>query len=110
MRLKTLMYLCHTKQTNVMTIETLNLSQLEEKVLDAFIAQLYSNIGVSDVQEKDLVKVTKLSEIIVRGMLLALMQKGIVRVENHGENTIIFLCEEYWDLHPRWSVEKEWSK
>jgi len=93
-----------------MTIESLNLTQLESKVLETFIAQLYAEVGFSDVEERDIVKATKLPEVVVHVTLIGLIQKGIVKAENINDTTLIHLNEEYWDLHTRWSVEMEWSK
>jgi hypothetical protein len=93
-----------------MTIESLNLNEFETIVLESFIAQLYAEVGFSDVEERDIVKSTKLPEVVVHGSLIGLIQKGIVRAENINDTTLIHLNEEYWGLHTRWSVEMEWTK
>jgi DNA replication protein DnaD len=86
----------------------LNLTQLEETLLNAFIDHLYAEEGFSDVEANDLAKWTNTDMKIVRGVLSSLVKKGIVTIfQQQGETQnqfyqIVYLNEQHYNLHPVW--------
>ena len=86
----------------------LNLTQLEETLLNAFIDHLYAEEGFSDVEANDLAKWTNTDMKIVRGVLSSLVKKGIVTIfQQQGEtqnqfHQIVYLNEQHYNLHPVW--------
>jgi predicted transcriptional regulator of viral defense system len=87
------------------TIENLNLTELETKVLTTLIDNLYAEAGFSDVDAKDLSNWTKIDIKSVRGAVGSLVKKGIISIYDNGEYQIIYLNNGYWDLHPEWKNE-----
>jgi hypothetical protein len=86
----------------------MNLTQLEETLLNALIDHLYAEEGFSDIEANDLAKWTNTDIKIVRGVLGSLIKKGIVSIfQQQGETQnhfyqIIYLNEQYYNLHPVW--------
>jgi predicted transcriptional regulator len=89
-------------------MENLNLTQLEEQVLNSLINQLYAEAGYSDVDAKDIASDIKVDIKSVRGSLGSLVRKGIIDIDgNDSGYQIIYLHSQYWYLHPEWSKEME---
>lgn len=89
-----------------MSIETLNLTELESKTLSTFVGSLYAEPGFSDVDVKDLSDELGISSKIIRGALGSLVKKGIVTIENNGQGyDIIYLNTPYWHL-----VNESWAE
>ena len=90
-------------------MKNLNLTELEEKTLQALIDGLYAEPGFSDVIAKDLSKETGIEMKKIRGVISSLNQKGIVEIEDHKNNssghTFIHLDQDFWYLHP----DQEWK-
>ena len=90
---------------------TLSLTELETKVLESLINNLYAEPGFSDVDAKDISKEIGISTKSIRGALGSLVKKGIVELEetdNFGapeQYVLIYLRDEYWYLHPQWKNE-----
>jgi len=84
-------------------MENLDLTVLEQKVLNQFINGLYAEPGFSDMDASDLVS-EGMDIKQVRGVLGSLQKKGIVSIQepNDGGYKIIDLNEGYWYLHPYW--------
>lgn len=86
----------------------INLTPLEQTLLNAFIDHLYAEEGFSDVEANDLAKWTNTDIKIVRGVLGSLIKKGIVDIfQQQGErqnqfHQIIYLNQAYYNLHPVW--------
>jgi hypothetical protein len=84
-------------------MENLDLTVLEQKVLNQFINGLYAEPGFSDMDASDLVS-EGMDIKQVRGVLGSLQKKGILSIQdpNDGGYKIIDLNEGYWYLHPHW--------
>jgi hypothetical protein len=97
-------------------MKDLNLTPLETKTLTAFIDELYAEPGFSDVDAKDLSKITGIPTKSIRGVIGSLVQKGIlstVETDSYGapeQFVIIYLNEAYWYLHPEWKEEYDHEK
>ena len=90
-----------------MTINELNLTELETKTLTTFIGGLYAEPGFSDVDVNDLSSELGISTKVLRGALGSLVKKGIVFIDAAqwvGGYDIIYLSERYWYL-----VNEEWA-
>ena len=89
-----------------MTINELNLTELETKTLTTFIGGLYAEPGFSDVDVNDLSSELGISTKVLRGALGSLVKKGIVSIEeNGGGYDIIYMREKYWYL-----VNESWAE
>jgi len=84
----------------------LNLTGLEQEVLTSFINNLYAEPGFSDVSAEDIAVEIHININSVRGALGSLVKKGIVDIVDMGTGyKIIYLCDDYYYLHPEWSSE-----
>lgn len=84
----------------------MNLTQLEEQVLQSLIDSLYAEPGFSDVDAKDIARDTKIDIKSVRGVLSSLVKKDIIEIAgNDSGYQIIYLNESHYHLHPRWKNE-----
>jgi DNA-binding IscR family transcriptional regulator len=89
-----------------MTINELNLTELETKTLTTFIGGLYAEPGFSDVDVNDLSSELGISTKVLRGALGSLVKKGIVCIDsNDGNYDIIYLNKPYWSL-----VNESWAE
>ena len=89
-----------------MTINELNLTELETKTLTTFIGGLYAEPGFSDVDVNDLSSELGISTKVLRGALGSLVKKDIVFVdENNSGYDIIYLNKPYWGL-----VNESWAE
>lgn len=97
---------------NFINRESVNLTELETKFMEAFIGDLYAEPGFSDINLKDMVKATGIPMRRIKGVLGSLVNKGIVwtmsdvelgipRSEGVGE--IIYLSSNYENLHSEWA-------
>lgn len=86
-------------------MKNLNLTQLEEQVLNSLISQLYAEPGYSDVDANDIARDIKVDIKSVRGSVGSLVRKHIIGTDDNGEYVIIYLNEAYYYLHPEWSKE-----
>ena len=85
---------------------TLNLTPLENQVMESFISLLYAEPGFSDVDAKDLSADTGIPTRSIRGVLSSLVQKGIINIEDNGAGfQIVYLNSSHWYLHPEWKNE-----
>ena len=89
------------------TLNDLNLTELENQVLTAFITALDKEPFFSDVIASDLAKITNVDIKQVRGVVGSLAKKGIMWVEdaNEGGYKIIYLQPDFFYLH----TSKEWQ-
>jgi predicted transcriptional regulator len=89
----------------------LQLTDLENKVLEALINELYAEPGFSDVDAHDISKTTGVSTKSIRGALSSLVKKGIVTLmetDTYGADkqyVLIYLNQNFWYLHPEWKNE-----
>jgi predicted transcriptional regulator len=89
----------------------LSLTELETKVLESLINNLYAEPGFSDVDAKDISKEIGISTKSIRGALGSLVKKEIVSLEETNtygaseQYVLIHLNREYWYLHPEWKTE-----
>ena len=91
---------------------TLDITELETKVLTELIQGLYAEPGYSDVSDTDLVEQTGIPAKSLRGVLGSLCKKGIifqqtarelgVYYKGCGFNTIVYLADKHHNLHPEW--------
>ena len=82
-----------------------NLTELEQKTMDAYVSMLDAEPGFSNVDVNDLTLVTGVSTKTLRGVLSSLIKKGIIRINDNGAGyQIIDLDTEYWHL-----VNEEWA-
>jgi predicted transcriptional regulator len=101
-----MLYLSSNK--GYMNMENLNLTQLEEQVLNSLISQLYAEAGYSDVDAKDIARDIKVDIKSVRGAVGSLVRKGIIDIDgNDSGYQIIYLRSQYWSLHPEWKNQME---
>jgi predicted RNA-binding protein (virulence factor B family) len=78
-------------------------TDLENKVLTAFINGLYAEPGFSDVDANDISQDINISTKQVRGALGSLVKKGVVTIHTNDSNyDIIYLNESHWYMHPKW--------
>jgi predicted transcriptional regulator len=85
---------------------TTQFTELEKKVLDAYIPMLYAEAGFSDVDAHDLSKETGITMRSIRGVIGSLVQKGVIWTdENDSHYVIIYLSQDFYHLHPTWSAE-----
>jgi hypothetical protein len=93
------------KNTTIM----INITQLEDQVLEALIDGLYAEPHFSDVDVNDIAQTLKMSTKTIRGVLGSLSKKNIISIDDNGAGyEIIYLNEHHWYLHPTWCSEKEW--
>ena len=84
----------------------MNLTQLEEQVLQTLIDSLYAEPGFSDVDAKDIACDTGIDIKSVRGVLSSLVKKDIISIYTNDSNyQIIYLNESHYHLHPKWKNE-----
>lgn len=86
-------------------MQTTQFTELEQKVLDAYIPMLYAEEGYSDVDADDLSKATGITKNVIRGVLGSLVTKGVIWTDDNGEYVIIYLSRDFYHLHPTWSAE-----
>ena len=78
-------------------------TDLENKVLTAFINGLYAEPGFSDVDANDISRDINIPTKQVRGALGSLVKKGVVSIHTNDSNyDIIYLNESHWYMHPEW--------
>jgi hypothetical protein len=81
-------------------------TDLENKVLTAFIDGLYAEPGFSDVDANDISRDINIPTKQVRGALGSLVKKGVVTIHTNDSNyDIIYLNESHWHMHPEWSKQ-----
>jgi len=81
-------------------------TDLENKVLTAFINGLYAEPGFSDVDANDISRDINIPTKQVRGALGSLVKKGVVSIHTNDSNyDIIYLNESHYHLHPEWSQQ-----
>ena len=81
-------------------------TDLENKVLTAFINGLYAEPGFSDVDANDISRDINIPTKQVRGALGSLVKKGVVTIHTNDSNyDIIYLNESHWHMHPEWSQQ-----
>lgn len=93
-----------------MQIKTLGLTPLETQTLNALIDGLYAEPGFSDIDANDLSAATGIPTKTIRGVLSSLVKRGIVElvptdtwgIPKSQQFVIVYLRQEYWDLHPEW--------
>lgn len=90
------------------------LTELEKKVLESLIGNLYAEPYFSDVDAKDISEYTDIPTKSVRGVLSSLVKKDYIWIDDNGAGfQIIYLKINRWYLHPEWknSYEyEEWCK
>ncbi len=87
-------------------INEMNLTDMEKKVLTAFVNRLQlREPGFSDVGYDDLVKNTEIDSKKIRGVLSSLIKKNLIWIANKEEYQfecdLIYLREEYYYLIPK---------
>jgi hypothetical protein len=93
----------------------LELTKLENTVLETLINGLYAEPGFSDVDAHDISRDTGISTKSIRGALSSLVKKGIVSLietNSYGavkQYVIIYLNDNYWYLHPEWKTEYNYN-
>ena len=86
------------------TIAELGLTELETKILNALISELYAEEGFTDVTVKKLSTKSNISTKQVRGVITSLTEKNIVNMflGDDRKTKFFILDTAYWYLHPRW--------
>lgn len=80
-------------------------TELEQKVLGCLISNLYAEEGFSDVSPRDICIGTKIPMKTLRGVLGSLVVKKVIFIDDRefdGGESIIYLEEAFYFLHPRW--------
>jgi len=89
-----------------MTINELNLTELESKTLQSLVDGLCAEPGYSDVDVHDISEDLGIDTKIIRGALGSLVKKGIVQIDtNDSKYDIINLRTKYWGL-----VNESWEE
>jgi len=89
-----------------MTINELNLTELESKTLQSLVDGLYAEPGYSDVDVHDISEDLGIDTKVIRGVLGSLVKKGIVQIDtNDSKYDIINLRTKYWGL-----VNESWEE
>jgi DNA-binding MarR family transcriptional regulator len=85
-----------------MTINELNLTELETLSLECLIEGLYAEPGFSDMDARDIASRTGRDIKSVRGALASLVKKDIITIDvaNDSGYKIIYLNTDYYHLHP----------
>ncbi len=84
----------------------LSLTALENQALECLINNLYAEPSFSDVDANDISRQTKIPMKSIRGVLSSLTKKGIITIDDNGAGfQIVYLCEQFWYLHPTWKNE-----
>ena len=87
-------------------MENLNLTQLEQQVLECLIDELYAEPGFTDVDAHDIARNTKVDIKSVRGAVGSLVKKDIIWSDKNDSGYVLLcLTEQYYHLHPRWGKE-----
>lgn len=77
----------------------ITVTKLEKLVLEALAKEMYAEFTFSDVDINDMVKATKLSSEVLRGVASSLIKKGYLMIDDNG-------CTGS-DLHYIWYLENE---
>lgn len=86
------------------TINDLNLTELEIKVLSDLIDNLYAEPGFSDHGCTDMARHLKLPINTIKGVVGSLCKKGICYVDDQFKD-IVYLSPNHYFLHPEWSIQ-----
>ena len=86
-------------------LQDLHLTESETIALTSIIGNLYAEEGYSDIDVNDISRDTNIPTKSLRGTLSSLVKKGIIILdENDSKYVIIYLAEQFWYLHPTWSI------
>jgi hypothetical protein len=85
--------------------ETIELTELENKVLTCFLNELKDyDFGFSDIICQNLVKPTQLKLSQIKGVIGSLTKKGLVFTDDMDtKHDLIFLAEKAYSLHSEWN-------
>ena len=101
-------------KTEIRDMKT-EMTELEKKVIDNLINELYAEPGFSDVSIEDLEKMTEIPMKKLRGVLGSLTKKDVIwtmsakelGVDRPGFTAIVYLADSHYYLHPEWKDEDE---
>ena len=82
--------------------QCISCTEREAKFLKHLIAGLYAEPGFSDVDVKDIAKAAGFTINEAKGILGSLCVKGVTCVEDGDFAGIIFLHDDWYNLHPEW--------
>jgi DNA-binding MarR family transcriptional regulator len=89
-------------------MKNIDLTHLEEQVLESLISDLYAEPGFSDVDAHDISRNTKIDIKSVRGAVGSLVKKGIIYSDKNDSGYVLLcLTEQYYYLHPRWEEQHQ---
>ena len=88
-------------------LKELNLTKMENQVMDSIISGLYAEPGFSDMGVQDMIVETGISKRSIGGVMGSLVKKGLINIWEVGASCpIIYLSENYYYLHsPEWADE-----
>jgi hypothetical protein len=86
-------------------LQSLHLTESETAALTSLISNLYAEEGFSDVDVNDISQDTGIPTKSLRGTLSSLIKKGIIQIDDNGAGfQIVYLMEQFYYLHPSWSI------
>ena len=99
-------------------MKTLELTEKESKVLNAFIKLLYAEAGFSDAGAPEIAKETGFPINTVKGVVGSLVKKGVIEPDPNADDrrvdmmgrpleafNTLYLNEDYYSLHPEWKQD-----
>lgn len=87
-----------------MTTAQAKLTDLENTCVSSLVALLTGEKGFSDVSTKDLAQAAEISTKSIRGVIGSLVKKGVLWVDDSCGVEIVYLQEQHWYFHPKWSA------
>ena len=87
-----------------MTVANAKLTDLENTCVRSLVALLDGEKGFSDVSTKDLARATGISTKSIRGVVGSLVKKGVFWVDDSCGIEVVYLQEQHWCFHPKWSA------
>jgi len=95
---------------------TIKVTKLEKLVLEALAKEMYAEFTFSDVDINDMVRETKLSANVLRGVASSLIKKGFLMIDDNGctgsdRHYIWYLDHEAQTLVPHWIEDyADWTE
>ena len=96
-------------------MKTINVTELEKRVLEALSSEMYAESGFSDVGLQEVCDIANLNPQIARGVASSLIKKGLLYIDtregewgiNHNDPYmhIWYLEGDAWGLVPAWVEE-----
>jgi hypothetical protein len=95
------------KQFTENGLKELNLTKMENQVMEAILDGLYAEPGFSDMGVQDMIQETGISKRSIGGVMGSLTKKGLISIDEVGASCpIIYLSYDFYYLHSEhWANE-----